>query len=365
MRNIPFVDLGRQYLALQDDILRVFDKVSRSGQYVLGAEVSEFEDRFAEYCGVRRAVSVANGSDALYLSLLALGVGPGDEVICPAHSFVATAAAVARTGATVVFCDVRDDFNIDPIAIEHAVTDRTKVIMPVHLTGRIADMEAIAGIGADHGIAVVEDAAQAAGATRNGSRAGAFGRCACFSLHPLKNLHIHGDGGIITTDDEALADHLRQFRNHGLKAGEECEVWGVNSRLDAIHAAIASVKLPHLDSWNARFREIAARYSEALCDCVTTPSDGPHEEPTYHRYIITTGDRDRLQANLAERGVDTRVNYGVPLPFHAAARSLGHRRGDFPVAERIAAASLSLPCFAELSDDEVDYVIDSVIGCLK
>lgn len=358
--HVPFVNLGAEYIALREPILARIDEISRRGTYVLGPEVGEFEEAFAAYCGVKHAVGVGSGSDALILSLWICGVGEGDEVIVPPNSFAATAWAVARTGARIVFADVGEDMNIDPAKVREAITPRTKAIMPVHLTGRIAAMDEILGIAREHGLAVIEDAAQAVGATNQGRKAGSFGLAAGFSLHPLKNLHVHGDGGVCVTNDDHMAEVLRKYRNHGLRNRDECEFWGVNTRLDTIQAAIALLKLPHLDEWNARHREIARRYQEGLGDVVGVPRDAVNEEPVYHRFMIRHPQRDHLAAGLAGRGVETRVNYPLPLHLHQAAKGLGHRRGDFPRAEEMADTILSLPLYHTMTDAHVDHVISSV-----
>lgn len=358
--KVPFVNLGAEYLLLRDRILDRVDEISRRGSYVLGAEVEEFERAFADYCGVKHAVAVGNGSDALILALWIHGVGLGDEVIIPPNSFVATAWAVARTGARIVFADVGEDMNLDPAQVRAAITPRTKVIMPVHLTGRIARMDEIASIAEEHGVTILEDAAQAVGAKRSGRRAGSFGLAAGFSLHPLKNLHVQGDGGVCVTNDERMTEEMRKYRNHGLRNRDECEFWGVNTRLDTIQAAIALLKLPHLDEWNARNREIAGRYREGLDDCLSVPGETAGEEPVYHRFMVRHSERDRLAAALGERGVETRVNYPLPLHLHQAAADLGYARGDFPRAEELAATILSLPLYHTMADEQVDYVIECV-----
>ena len=358
--QVKFIDLGAQYLSLREEILERFDAVSRSGNYVLGPDVGEFEKEFAAYCGVKHAVSMGNGSDALFLPLACLGIGPGDEVITPANTFHATAGMIARTGARVVFADARDDYNIDPAWVRKVITPRTKAIVPVHLTGRVCDMEAIQAIAGEHKLHIVEDAAQSVGATRHGRKAGSFGRAAGFSLHPLKNLHVHGDGGVVVTNDTPLYERLLKYRNLGLRNRDECEFWGINTRLDSIQAAIASLKLKHLDRWNRRFREIAHRYSGELAGIVGVPKDGGDEQPVYHRYIITHPKRDLLGTFLKKHGVDTRVNYPIPLHLQEAAKDLGYKRGDFPMAEKLADTILSLPIYPELPDEHVDYVIAKI-----
>ena len=361
--RVPFVNLGLQYKAMREQIIAEIDRISLAGQYVSSEDVVRFEKSFAAYCGTSEAVAVGNGGDALYLVLMALGIGPGTEVIVPANSFVASAWAVAGCGAKVVFVDVTDDYNLDPAKVERAITSRTKAIMPVHLTGRPAPMNEILQIAGEHKIPVVEDAAQAVGATYHGRKMGSMGIAGCFSLHPLKNLHVHGDGGVITTSDKRLAEQLRQWRNHGLKNRDECVFWGRNSRLDSIQAAIANLKLPHLDTWNQRFRDIAAVYTRELADVVSVPKERLHEKCVYHRYIVTTPERSQLQTYLEARGVETKVNY--PIPLHLQQASQGYKKGDFPVAERLAENILSLPIYAEMTDAQVEIVVAEVKNYFK
>jgi len=360
MRVVKFVDLGKQYLKLRKEIIAKFDEISKRGAYILSEDVEEFEKNFAEYCGIRYAVGVGNGSDALYLSLLSLGICPGDEVITAPNSFIATAWVIARTGAQIVFVDVGEDMNINPALIEAAITERTKAIIPVHLTGRVADMNSIQKIADEHNLLVIEDAAQAIGAKYMGKRAGSFGNCAGFSLHPLKNLHVHGDGGVITTNDHNLFEKLLKFRNHGLKNRNESEFWGINSRLDSIQAGIANIKLRYLDGWNARFKQIANIYKEGLDEYVKVPKTQNYEEPIYHRYMIRCSSRDDLQHFLDDNGIETKVNYPIPLHLQPAAASLGYKRGDFPVAEKMAETILSLPIYPVLEDKKVYYVIEKI-----
>lgn len=360
MPKVPFVDLGRQYEGLREEIIEAIDRVSRSGAYVMGPDVESFEKAFAEYCGVVHGIAMGNGSDALHLPLLARGIGEGDEVITAPNSFIASAWTIARTGARVVFADVGEDMNLDPDAVEAAITPRTKAIMAVHLTGRIAKMDALAAVAERHGVLLIEDAAQAVGATLGGVKAGAFGDFAGFSLHPLKNLHVQGDAGICVTNDSALAEELKQYRNHGLVNRAECAFWGVNTRMDTIQAAIGLIKLKHLDAWNDRYREIAARYTDELGGMVMVPVHGENEKPVYHRYMVRTEWRDGLQQFLQEKGIGTAVNYPIPLHLQPAAKELGYSLGSFPIAERLANEILSLPLYPELQDDEVECVIEAV-----
>ena len=359
-RNVPFVDLTRQFNALESELVSAFLGVGRSGNYILGDVVQRFELELARYCGVEHVVSVANGSDALFLILKALGVGPGDEVITAANSFIASAWVIVATGATPVLVDVREDLNIDPRSIEKAITSRTKAIIPVHLAGRIADMNAILEIAGRANVCVVEDAAQAIGARYNDRPAGSLGTAAGFSLHPLKNLGVYGDGGFVSTNDHALAENIRLLRNHGLRTRDQCVVWGYNSRLDAMQAAFGLVKLQRLDSWNARCREIARFYRVALCDYVGVPEDKAYEQNVYHNFIVKTPFRDELARFLAENGVGTAVHYPVPIHLQPVAQQLGYLWGSLPVVERLSGTILSLPIYPELTDDEIRFVAETV-----
>ncbi len=365
MREVKFVNLGRQYSPLREEILKRFDEISMKGTHILSDDVVQFEKQFAEFCGTKYALGVGNGSDALFMPLKAIDVGTGDEVITVPNSFIATAWVIAHTGARIVFCDVGSDMNMDPNSLERAITSKTKAIIPVHLTGKVAAMDAIIALARNRNLKVIEDAAQAVGARYKGKRAGSFGICAGFSLHPLKNLHVHGDGGVITTNDEYLHQILSKYRNHGLRNRDVCEFWGINSRLDAIQASIASLKLNYLDKWNSRFREIAAFYSKQLEKHVQVPVVESEEEPVFHRYMIRCRERDRLQVFLAQAGIETKVNYPIPLHLQPAAASLGYKKGDFPNAERLAQSILSLPIYPELSDDEMTYVAEKVIDFCK
>jgi dTDP-4-amino-4,6-dideoxygalactose transaminase len=358
--DVPFVGLQRQFHALHDELAAAFERVGSSGMYIMGEELERFEAQAAAYCGTRHALGVANGSDALFLVLKALGVGPGDEVITCPNSFIASAWVIVAAGAKPVFVDADEDYNIDVAKLESAISSRTRAIIPVHLTGRPADMDAINVIAARRGLAVLEDAAQAIGARYRGRRVGSLGTAAGFSLHPLKNLGVYGDGGLITTDDGALHERLARLRNHGLRNRDECQVWGFNSRLDPLQAAFAAVKLPRLDGWNERCRQIAAQYREGLQECVWVPRDRPHEEPVYHNFVIQLERRDALIEHLNARGVGTRIHYPIPIHLQECAAQLGYRKGDFPVAERHARTILSLPIYPELTQPEVEHVVQSV-----
>jgi len=361
MPKVRFVDLGKQYLGLRQEILNKFDEISKKGDYVLSEDVSEFEENIAKFCETMYAVGVGSGTDAIYLSLLSLGIGPGDEVITAPNSFVATASAIARTGARIVFCDVGDDMNIDPSLIESVITENTKAILAVHMTGRVSEMDRLQSIADKHNLYIVEDAAQALGAIYKGKKAGSFGISAGFSLHPLKNLHVHGDGGVVTTNNSKLYEKLLQYRNHGLINRDECGFWGINSRLDAVQAGIGNIKLKYIDKWNNRFRDIAQIYTENLNSYVNVPKERDYEKPVYHRYMICHPDRNKLQAFLADNDIETKVNYPIPLYLQTAAKNLGYKKGDYPVAEKLADTILSLPLYPELGDDQVYYVIEKII----
>ncbi|MCH9689378.1 MAG: DegT/DnrJ/EryC1/StrS family aminotransferase [Gammaproteobacteria bacterium] len=363
--HVPFVDLSRRYRSLKSEIMPDIEAVLDSGQYILGDVVERFEKNMAAYLGCRYVLSVANGTDALILGLKALGITTDDEVIVPANSFIASAGAVAMVGAKPVFCDVGDDFNINPELITALITSKTKAIMPVHLTGRPADMQAIWDIAKQHKLFIIEDAAQAIGAKYQNKMTGNLGDFGCFSLHPLKNLSIYGDGGLISLNDESHYQYLKRLRNHGLQDRDTCLHWGLNSRLDAIQAVAANAGLQHLEQWTERHRSIATRYQQGLHDFVGVPEEGEGWYSVYHNFVITTDKRDALQRDLAVLGVETKIHYPIPLHLQPAAKSLGYQLGDFPKTEYFAAHMLSLPIYPELTDVEVDYVINCVQQCIQ
>lgn len=358
--SVPYVDLGELNDRHRGELLSAVDRVISSGMYILGEEVETFEAAFARYCGTRFAVGVANGTDALVLAMKALGIGPGDEVITAPNSFLASASSIALTGARPVFADVRDDLNIDPEAVEAAITPSTRAIMPVHLAGRPADLRALNAVAERHGLFVIEDAAQAIGARYDGAAVGSLGTVGCFSLHPLKNLHACGDGGIITTDDAEVHEFLLKARNHGLRNREEAEFWSQNSRLDSLHAAMLGVKLRYLDEETEERRRNAAFYVERLGGLVTVPRDRPEEQSVYQTFMIRADRRDELQAYLAGRGVDSKIHYPIPIHLQPAAADLGYGPGDFPVTERLATEILSLPAHPQLSMAQLEHTAGAV-----
>lgn len=363
-QRIPFVDIAASHREIKTQILDAVSSVVDHGLFILGPDVEAFEKEFAEACGTRFAVGVNSGTDALVLALRVLGIGVGDEVITTPNSFVASAACIALVGARPVFVDVRDDLNIDPELVESAITENTRAILPVHLTGRPAEMNQIMEIATRRGLHVVEDAAQAVLAKYHGKRIGSIGTAACFSFHPLKTLSACGDGGAVTTNDEGLASRLKELRNIGLKSRENCVEWSGNSRLDTLQAAILRVKMKSVDSWTDGRRRNAALYRQALHgidpEHVQVPVDQSHEYAVYHTFVIQASRRDELATYLAGRGIGTAVHYPVPIHLQAAARGLGYREGSFPVAERQARRILSLPVYPELSEDQVGYVAQSI-----
>lgn len=367
VRQVLYVDIPGQHRRLKAELLAAASSIIDSGNFVLGDAVAEFEKRFAELCGTRYAVGVNSGADALTLSLHALGVGPGDEVITAPNSFIASASCIAAVGARPVFADVREDFNIDPEKLESAITPRTKALLPVHLTGRVADMEPICALAKRHGLPIVEDAAQSVCGEYRGKRSGSFGDFGCFSLHPLKTLNACGDGGVITTNDEAHYEKLKLLRNFGLKTREDSVLWGFNSRLDTLQAAILLVKLRYLNAWTEKRRANAAYYRQALAGVrpVICPSDQPNERPAYHTFVISADRRDELKTFLQERGVGSAIHYPTPIHMMTVGRTLNHKAGDFPVTERLAGRILSLPVYPELEEADLAYVAETIRAFYK
>jgi len=365
-RDIPYVDLAAQWAGERDQLLPVIERVLAEGQWIGGPAVAEFEAAAAALCGVAHAVALNSGTDALALGMAALGIGPGDEVITPPNSFVASTAAIVQVGARPVFVDVGDDQNVDPTLIEQAITERTKAVMPVHLTGRIADMAPILEIAERRGLFVVEDAAQAVGSCYDDRQSGSFGHVGCFSTHPLKNLNACGDGGFLTTDDGAVADAVRALRNHGLVTRDTVARFGQVSRMDSLQAAILTFRLGRLEETIRRRRANAERYRQRLDPAaVFVPPDRACEFNTYHTFVVQLDRRDELQAYLKAEGVGTAIHYPVPIHLQPAAAELGYRAGDFPVAERQAKRILTLPINQTLSAEDVDYVADRVNEFVK
>ncbi len=360
--NIPFVDLQTQYQSLKPQMDAAVLAVMQRGDFVLGGAVAEFERVFAEYCGAQYCVGVDSGYSALELIVRAYDIGPGDEVITAANTFIATTLAISNAGATPVLVDCDPQtYNIDVTKIEAAITSRTKAIMPVHLYGQTADMDAIRAIARAHNLYVFEDAAQASGARYKGRRAGSLGDAAGFSFYPGKNLGAYGDGGAVTTNDAAIAEKIRLLRNIGQKVKYFHEVKGFNNRLDTLQAAVLNVKLPHLDGWNANRRHAAAGYAERLADLpIVTPVAADYAEHIFHLYVIRVSNREALMDYLKERGIATGLHYPIPIHLQPAYAELGYERGDFPVTEAYAETIMSLPIFPELNDDKVAYVTGAI-----
>ena len=371
---IPFLDLGAATSDLKAEIDAAVARVVKSGWYIGGPEVAAFEAEWADYCGAKHAVGVGNGLDALHLALKAVGVGPGDEVIVASNGYIATQLAVTMAGATPV--PVEPDpatYNLDPARIEAAITPRTKAILPTHLYGQPADLDAIGSIAAGHGLVVLDDAAQAHGARYrdqnvggNGPVGGGGASITCWSFYPSKNLGALGDGGAVTTDDPELAEKVRRLGNYGSSIRYVNRELGVNSRLDPIHAAVLGVKLAKLDEWNARRRAIAAYYSAALGDCdgLTLPVVPAWAEPAWHLYVIQSEDRDRLAARLDEAGVQTLIHYPIPPHRQLAYAAMGLGEGSLPIAEALAKRVLSLPIGPHLTMNDAERVAEAVRAAL-
>jgi dTDP-4-amino-4,6-dideoxygalactose transaminase len=363
--HVPFVDLRAQHAGLAADIQAAVQQVFERGDFILGAAVERFEAEFAAFIGTRHAIGVGTGLAAIELALRGFGIGPGDEVIAPANTFIATVLAIVAAGARPVLVDMdRESYTIDPAALAAAVTSRTRAIVPVHLYGQPVDLDAVLAVATRHNLVVIEDAAQAHGARYKGKRAGRFGHAAAFSFYPSKNLGAHGDAGMIVTDDDAVAAKIRLLGNYGQRAKYYHSIAGTNSRLDTVQAAVLRVKLPHLDGWNAARRRHAAAFTSQLSGLVHTPVASPDVEHIYHLYVIETGRRDELQQALRTRDIHTGIHYPVPVHLQEACADLGYRAGEFPATEAAAARILSLPMYPELTEGQIDYVTSAVTEIL-
>jgi dTDP-4-amino-4,6-dideoxygalactose transaminase len=360
--QVPYVNLALQHTALKAELLDAVGKALDHGQFVLGSEVQLFEERFAELCGTQFALGVNSGTDALILALQGLGIGPGDEVITVPNSFVATTSAIRIVGAKPVFVDVGEDYNMDPGLLEQAITPKTRAILPVHLTGRPARIDAIREIAAHDHLDLVEDCAQAICAKHRGQRVGTFGAIGCFSLHPLKNLNACGDAGMLITNNPDIYEKLKIRRNLGLKNREDCLSWSGNTRLDTIQAAILLVKLNYLEKWTERRRENARYYREKLIGLkeICVPSQHEWEYAVYHTFVVQAERRDALRDFLASRGIGTAVHYARPIHLMTAGLELGYAAGSFPVAEGQAKRIVSLPVYPELTTNDLDYVVQNL-----
>ena len=390
--NIPLIDLRAQYNSISKELDKATIDVLSSAAYIMGKNVTEFEKEFAGYIGTKHAISVGNGTDALVIALKALGIGEGDEVITSTFTYFASAECISAVGATPVFVDVeKDTFNIDPDKIEEKITERTKAIIPVHIFGQSADMDKINIIAKKHNLKVIEDACQAVGAKYKGKMTGTLSDVACFSFFPTKNLSCAGDGGMIVTSDDSIATIATALRTHGSgetgqkaynllnniteevvtsKSGDDTVynplkyynyLIGYNSRLDAIQAAILRVKLPYLDKWNSRRKEIAKIYDEELIDSnVITPRVREENDTVYHQYVLQSDNREEVLAKLKEKGIATGVYYPVPLHLQKVYTDLGYKEGDMPVAEYLSHRTFAIPVYPELSEEQIQYIVDSI-----
>ena len=372
---MPLLDLTRQYNSIREEVLAAVERVCASQQFILGPEVESLERELAAFTGTSAAVACASGTDALWLALLAIGVQPGDSVITTAFSFFASASAIVRAGARPVFVDVDPQtLNLDPTCVEaklsSGISHKICALLPVHLYGQCADMDALQCVAEEFEIPIVEDAAQAMGATWHNRRAGSLGTAAAFSFYPSKNLSAYGDAGLVTTDNLEVADHMRRLRNHGSPKHYHHEEFGCNSRLDALQAAILRVKLPHLEEWNSQRRERAALYSRLFADAglssigdtspLRLPHTHPNTHPIFHQYVIRAQRRDDLRGFLTERKIGTEIYYPVPLHLQACFSYLGYCGGDLPESERAAGEVLALPMFPELTEVEQGWVVQQI-----
>lgn len=364
---IPLVDLKAQYDSIQSEVDAAIQSVIAHSAFIGGEEVRQFEAEFAAYCGAKACVGVANGTDALYLTLRTLGVGPGDEVITVAHTFIATAEAISSVGAKPVFVDIRPDtFLMDPEALEAAMTPHTRAIIPVHLYGQPCEMDRILEVAHRYGLKVIEDAAQAHGACWQGQRVGSLGDAACFSFYPGKNLGAYGDAGAVVSQDGGLIQRIRMLANHGRREKYIHKMVGVNSRLDGLQAAILRVKLGHLDEWNTVRRRQAARYVSALSgNRVALPVVHPEAEPVWHLFVVLVEERDTLRARLRDSDIETGIHYPVPLHRQRAYEHLGYQAGTLPNTEKAANEVLSLPMYPELDDQMIERVVQAICQALN
>jgi dTDP-4-amino-4,6-dideoxygalactose transaminase len=361
--NVPFVDLKAHHRPIDGELLEAITRVLRNTSFVQGPEVKAFEDAFARYLGVGHCVAVNSGTAALHLTLLALGIGPGDEVITVPHTFIATSEAISAVGARPVFVDVDPgSYTMDPALVEAAITSRTRAILPVHLYGNPAEMDSLLAIARRHNLALVEDACQAHGAHYKGRMAGTMGIAGCFSFYPSKNLGSCGEGGAMVTDDEGLAKKIRMLREHGSVKKYEHSFPGYNFRMEGIQGAVLATKLKHLDGWNDKRRALAQRYGERLAgQAIVLPKEAAHARHVYHLYVVQTEEREALRGHLAQRGIETGLHYPVPLHLQEAYASLGYRAGDFPVTEQLTQRIVSLPMYPEMSLEAADYVSAAIL----
>lgn len=366
--QVPYFDLKAQYTGLREEILAALDRVCQNASFILGEEVVQFEKEFAAYCEAKYCVALNSGTSALHLALLAAGVHPGDEVITTPNTFIATAEAISYTGAKPVFVDIDPaTANIDPKQIERAITSKTRVILPVHLYGRPADLGTISDIAGPRGLVVIEDACQAHGARYRGKRVGGFGQSAAFSFYPGKNLGAYGEGGALTTNDDRVAQFARAMRDHGSARRYFHDYIGYNYRMDGFQGAVLRVKLKHLDEWTAKRRELSVLYRKLLRNArVEFPQDDPRNESVYHLLVVYVENRDAVRAALESRSVQSAVHYPMPLHLQQAYAALGYKRGSFPHAEHACERVIGLPLFPEMKIEQVEYAAQTlaeIVGC--
>ena len=360
--KVPYFDLTAQYHDLRDEIREAIDRVCNKAAFILGEEVERFECAFADYCGVKHCIGLNSGTSALHLALLAAGIGPGDEVITTANTFIATAEAISYTGATPVFADIDPaTANIDPAKIQAAITKKTRAIIPVHLYGRPANLGAIMNIAQNHGLLLIEDACQAHGASYEGKRVGGFGHSAVFSFYPGKNLGAYGEGGALTTNDDEVAKVVRALRSHGETTRYIHKYLGYNYRMDGFQAAVLNVKLKRLDEWTLKRQAFSSLYRQLLADAqVYLPQDSPEADCVYHLFVAYVDNRDQVRKSLEERGVQTAVHYPIPVHLQEAFAHLGYKEGSLPSTERACKQVLSMPLFPEMTAEQVQYAASSL-----
>jgi dTDP-4-amino-4,6-dideoxygalactose transaminase len=361
--KVPYFDLKLQYASIRDEVLAALDRVCQNASFILGEEVSKFEAEFASYCEVKHCVALNSGTSALHLALLALNVQPGDEVITTANTFVATVEAICYTGAKPVLVDINPSTaNIDATLVEAAITERTKAIIPVHLYGRPVDLDSIMEIGRRHKVPVIEDACQAHGARYCGRRVGGFGLAAAFSFYPGKNLGAYGEGGALTTNDDGVAEFAKAMRDHGQSRRYYHDRLGYNYRMDGFQGAVLRIKLKRLDEWTRKRQEYARLYRTLLHDAdIDLPQDDPEAENVYHLFPVYVDDRDRLRAELEERGVQTQIHYPVPVHLQMGYSSLGYQQGTLPHTERACERVMSMPIFPEMTPEQVQYAAKTLL----
>ena len=361
--QVPFLDLKAQYKQIENEVLPMLTEAMSNAAFIGGPQVTGLEHEFAEFCKSKYCVAVNSGTDALRFALIAAGIGQGDEVITVPNTFIATTEAISQVGAKPVFVDIRPDtYTMNPDLIEAKITDKTRAILPVHLYGQPADMDKILEIAKKHNLMVFEDACQAHGALYKGKKAGSMGLAGCFSFYPGKNLGAFGEGGAVITQDEKLAKCMSMLRDHGQEQKYYHAMEGYNGRLDAIQAGVLRIKLKRLEAWNASRRKNVVYYNELLSKIngITTPVEADGVESVYHIYLILADDRDGLQKFLTEKGIGTGLHYPVPLHLQKAYKSLGYKEGDFPITEKVAKKLLSLPMFAELTKEQIEYVCEAI-----